>query len=233
MPADRRAAVPGTAAPTLRAVSERRSLRDEVSAALRAAPIAGELRPGVAYSAPALAAQFGVSATPVREAMQDLAKEGVVEVVRNKGFRVTEMSSRDLDEYTDIRTLIEVPAVGRVARAADRERLEELRPLCREIVAAARRSDLVGYLEADRRFHLELLALADNRRLVEVVADLRNRARLYGLTELAEQGRLKASAEEHETLLDHILAGDAEAAEARMADHLAHVRSLWADDARR
>jgi DNA-binding GntR family transcriptional regulator len=64
------------------------SLREQVSHALRAALIAGELRPGVVYSAPVLAAGFGVSATPVREAMLDLAKEGLVEVVRNKGFRV-------------------------------------------------------------------------------------------------------------------------------------------------
>src|SRR3954470_11176919 len=76
------------------------SLREQVSHALRAALIAGELRPGVVYSAPVLAAGFGVSATPVREAMLDLAKEGLVEVVRNKGFRVTELSDRDLDELT-------------------------------------------------------------------------------------------------------------------------------------
>ncbi|MDJ0344695.1 GntR family transcriptional regulator [Streptomyces sp. H10-C2] len=209
-------------------ITAQERLRDQVGHALRAALIAGELRPGVVYSAPALAADFGISATPVREAMLDLAREGLVEPVRNKGFRVTEMNERDLDQYTEIRALIEVPTVGRVARTATPEQLEELRPFAEEIVAAARQHDLIGYLEADRRFHLTLLGLAGNERLVEAVGDLRKRSRLYGLTRLDERGELVSSAEEHLELLDLMIAGDAEAAEECMSRHLGHVRSLWA-----
>ncbi|MCI0387057.1 GntR family transcriptional regulator [Streptomyces sp. CNQ085] len=204
-------------------VSVQEHLRDQVANALRAALIAGELQPGAIYSAPALATEYGVSATPVREAMLDLAREGLVEAVRNKGFRVTELSEQDLDEFTEIRSLIEIPTVGKVARSAGREQLEALRPLAEEIVAAARAGDLIGYLEADRRFHLDLLALAGNSRLVETVSDLRKRSRLYGLTELAEAGALVASAREHAELLDLMLAGDAAAAEEHMRHHLAHV----------
>ncbi|MFF7989458.1 GntR family transcriptional regulator [Kitasatospora xanthocidica] len=211
---------------TLISVQER--LRDQVAHALRAALISGELRPGVVYSAPALAADFGVSATPVREAMLDLAREGLVEAVRNKGFRVTELTERDLDDYTEIRALIEVPTVGRVTRTATEEQLERLRPQAEAIVAAARKHDLIGYLEADRQFHLDLLGLAGNARLVDVVGDLRKRSRLYGLNRLDERGELVSSAEEHLELLDLMIAGDADAAEACMTRHLSHVRSLWA-----
>ncbi|MFF1279141.1 GntR family transcriptional regulator [Streptomyces marokkonensis] len=209
-------------------ISVQKHLRDQVANALRAALIAGDLKPGVIYSAPTLAAEYGVSATPVREAMLDLAREGLVEAVRNKGFRVTELSERDLDEFTEIRSLIEIPTVGRVTLSASREQLEALRPVADEIVAAARAGDLIGYLESDRRFHLDLLALAGNSRLVETVADLRKRSRLYGLTELAEAGALVASAQEHTALLDLMLSGDAAAAEEHMRHHLAHVRTLWA-----
>ncbi|MEV7179278.1 GntR family transcriptional regulator [Kitasatospora sp. NPDC093679] len=209
-------------------ISVQERLRDQVAHALRAALISGELRPGVVYSAPALAADFGVSATPVREAMLDLAREGLVEAVRNKGFRVTELSERDLDEFTEIRALIEVPTVGRVARTATRDQLEALRPEAEAIVAAAREHDLIAYLEADRRFHLGLLGLAGNARLVETVGDLRKRSRLYGLTRLDQRGELVSSAEEHLELLDLMIAGDAEAAEECMSRHLGHVRSLWA-----
>lgn len=211
---------------TLISVQER--LRDQVAHALRAALISGELRPGVVYSAPALAADFGVSATPVREAMLDLAREGLVEAVRNKGFRVTELTERDLDDFTEIRALIEVPTVGRVTRTATPEQLEALRPQAQAIVTAARKHDLIGYLEADRQFHLDLLALAGNARLVETVGDLRKRSRLYGLTRLDQRGELVSSAEEHLELLDLMISGDAEAAEACMTRHLGHVRSLWA-----
>ncbi|QKW49562.1 GntR family transcriptional regulator [Streptomyces buecherae] len=202
-------------------------LRDQVANALRAAMIAGELQAGTVYSAPALAAELGVSATPVREAMLALAREGMVEPVRNKGFRITELSDRDLDEYSEIRELIEVPTIGRVTRTVSVEDLESMRPVAQEIVAAAGRHDLIGYLEADRRFHLQLVGLAGNARLVEVVGDLRKRARLFGLARLDRNGELIASAEEHLELLDLMIAGDATGAQECMRRHLGHVRSLW------
>ncbi|PZG21890.1 GntR family transcriptional regulator [Nonomuraea aridisoli] len=210
-------------------VGERRSLREQVAHALRAALITGEMRPGVVYSAPVLAAQFGVSATPVREAMLDLAKEGLVEAVRNKGFRVTELSDRDLDELTEIRQLIEVPTVARLADRARAEEFERLRPIAEEIVSAGERGDLLAYVDADLRFHVELLALSGNAHLVEVVRDLRNRARLYGLSQLSERGTLTDSAREHLALLDALKEGDAEAVGRIMTEHIGHVRGIWAE----
>ncbi|MGW2915687.1 GntR family transcriptional regulator [Streptomyces asoensis] len=204
------------------------SYRERVADALRAALIAGELRPGEVYSAPALATRFGVSATPVREAMLDLAKEGLVHAVPNKGFRVTEVSDRQLDEYTHVRALIEIPTVVALATTADPVSLEALRPAAREIVTAAVAGDLIAYVEADTRFHLGLLALAGNTHLVEVVRGLRARARLYGLTALAASGRLLSSAEEHLELLDALLARDERAVHEVMTRHLGHVRHLWA-----
>ncbi|MFE0100486.1 GntR family transcriptional regulator [Streptomyces sp. NPDC059009] len=206
----------------------RERLRDQVGHALRAALISGELEPGQVYSAPGLAEDFGISATPVREAMLDLVREGLVEPVRNKGFRVTEVDEGDLDQYTEIRLLIEVPMIGRITRGAVREDLEALRPVAEEIVRAARDHDLIGYVEADRQFHLSLLGLGGNARLVETVGDLRKRSRLYGLTGLDERDQLVPSAEEHVELLDLMLAGDVRGAEQCMTRHLGHVRSLWA-----
>lgn len=209
----------------------RQSLRQQVAHALRAALVAGQMRPGVVYSAPGLAEQFGVSATPVREAMLDLANEGLVEPVRNKGFRVTELTDKDLDDITHIRALIEVPTVGEVARRCDEATaaaVEELRPLARQIEQHAAEPDLIRYVEADRQFHLRLLALAGNPHLVDVVRGLRARSRLYGLEILAARGELLASAAEHEQLLELVVAGDAEGAANLMRRHLGHVRGTWA-----
>ncbi|WP_240797988.1 GntR family transcriptional regulator, partial [Streptomyces sp. F001] len=220
---------PSAAAPALPALGGRKSsYRERVADALRAALIAGELRPGEVYSAPALAARFGVSATPVREALLDLAKEGLVDTVPNKGFRVTAVSEQQLDEYTHLRRLIEIPTVVDLARTADPVSLEALRPAAQEIVTAAAAGDLIAYVEADTRFHLGLLALAGNAHLVEVVGDLRGRSRLYGLTALVAAGRLLASAEEHLELLDTLLARDEPAVREVMARHLGHVRGQWA-----
>lgn len=212
--------------PSLRA---RSSLREQVTEALRAALVSGALRPGVVYSAPGLAERFGVSATPVREAMLDLAQAGLVEPVPNKGFRVTELTGRDLDEYTAIRELLEPPTVAAVAASAPRESIEALRPLAERIVAAAARRDVLAYVEADNEFHLALLALAGNAHLVEVVRDLRYRSRLYGVPALAERDELEPSARQHVALLDAVANGDPETAAKLTHDHLGHIRGIWAD----
>ncbi len=212
----------------LPSLAERVSLREQVANALRAAMISGQLQPGVVYSAPTLAGTFGVSATPVREAMLDLAKEGLVEAVRNKGFRITELSDRDLDELTELRMLIEVPTTASLAGRLDDAAMAELRSLAEAIETAAAAGDLIGYLEADREFHLNLLGHSGNRHLVDLVASLRSRARLYGLDRLADTGRLVDSAREHVMLVDLLGRGDAAAAEGLIRHHIQHVRGIWA-----
>jgi DNA-binding GntR family transcriptional regulator len=215
---------------TLPALRARTNLREEITQTLRAAVISGELRPGVVYSAPSLASQFGVSATPVREAMLDLANEGLVDTVRNKGFRVTEVSEKDLDELSELRALIEVPTVRRIAETGiPPEVLAELRPLATEIEAAAARRDLIAHVTADMEFHLRLLSLSGNQHLVATVRSLRARSRIYGLSSLAAHDALVPSAHEHAELLDLLEAGDADAVEALMRRHIGHVRTIWAE----
>ena len=207
----------------------RTNLRDDIIATLQASIVAGVMRPGVTYSAPQLAQQFDVSATPVREAMLDLVKEGLVVTIRNKGFRVVEPSDRELDELTELRLLIEVPTVRRIAEiGVSRPVLVQLRELAEEIEAAGRRRDFVAHNKSDMRFHRLLLSQAGNEQLVRMVMALRRRSRLYGLAELADRDQLIPTLLEHTELIDLIEAGDAEAAEALMARHIGHVRAEWA-----
>jgi DNA-binding GntR family transcriptional regulator len=186
------------------------------------------MAPGTTYSIPALAEQFGVSATPVREAMLDLVNEGIMSAVPNKGFRVVELSDAELDQITELRRLLEVPTVGDLAGAIDRAAVRRLRALADAVSDAARRGDVVGYVEADRELHLALLAEAGNPRLVEMVGRLRDQSRLYGLEQLAADGVLVDSAAEHMRLIDALESGDRRAAERVMAHHLDHVRGIWA-----
>lgn len=219
--------------------ADRTSLREQITDVLRGAVITGEMPAGQLFSVPTLAEKFGVSATPVREAMLDLANEGLVEPVRNKGFRVVEPTDRELDDLVALRLLLEAPTCGEIARrvgasASDtnvHDELAELRDIARQIVRHAKSGDLIAYVEADRRFHLRLLALGGNRELVDVVGRLRARSRLYGLETLAASGRLIQSAEEHVHLLDAVEAGDADGAVALMRRHIGHVRGEWAGQA--
>jgi DNA-binding GntR family transcriptional regulator len=193
-----------------------------------AAIVAGELQPGVIYSAPGLAERFGVSATPVREAMLDLVREGFVEPLRNRGFRVAEMSDEDLDDIAQIRMLIEIPTIAEVAPLLTPARFEELAVAAGAIERAAADGDILEYLDADRRFHVELISAIGNARLTDLVDRLRRQARLFGLKDLAKSGRLLASAREHRTLLGMLSAQDTRAAEDLMRTHIGHTRGLWA-----
>lgn len=213
----------------------RASLREQITEVLRGAVITGSMRPGELFSAPSVAARFGVSATPVREAMLDLAKEGLIEAVRNKGFRVTEPTDAELDDVTELRMLIEVPTCAELARRGAAgppvewaQTVADLRGLAEDIVRYAGARDLIAYIEADRRFHLGLLGLSGNAEIVTIVGQLRARSRLYGLEYLAREGTLGRSAAEHGELLDAIAAGDPDRAAAVMRRHIHHVRGLWA-----
>jgi len=198
----------------------RHSVRGQVLQALRTALVGGELRPGEVYSAPVLAERFGVSATPVREAMQQLATEGAVEVVLNRGFRVIERTPRELAELAEVRALIEVPVMLRLARTVPAARWAELRPLAEATATAAARGDRAHYAEADRAFHRAVLSLAGNEQLLHIADDLHRRSQWPLVSAPAtSHGRLVADAAEHTALLDALVAQDLPVVSSLVREH--------------
>jgi len=209
-------------------VLDRASLRDRARRAIRGSIVAGQIGAGELHPVSYFAAQLGVSATPIREALFDLAGEGLIEVVRNRGFRVPLLSEHDLDELYELRLLVELPAVVRVARERATLDTSLLRRLAGELVTQAQHRQLIEFLWTDRTFHLEVLAGLGNRRLVDMVARLRDEARLHGIASLLAGGQLVHTAAEHGELLDALESGDVDLVEARMGSHLRHTRGLWA-----
>jgi DNA-binding GntR family transcriptional regulator len=211
------------------ALIERSNLRDQALSVLRERLVSGDLVPGEIYSASALAVELGVSTSPVREAMLTLVNQGLMEIVRNRGFRVMALSERERLEISQLRMLLEVPVM--VSLAGDSRVIEQQKQLsqqAREIVEAARKGDIPRYLEADRRFHLDLIALTGNQKLTDYVDYLRDRTRLFNLAALSDEGRLIDSAEEHQAILDALVAGDRDATERLMRLHLQHIEGDWA-----
>ena len=212
------------------APQSRSPLRTQVTDLVRAAIVSGQMTPGEVYSAPGLAARFGTSATPVREALLDLAKDGLVAPVPNKGFRVTRVEPAELDAMSQVRMLLEPAAIARVAGLEpDRRRrlVDALRPVAARILRAAQDGDVLGHLQADREFHATLLEAAGNPVLTDIVLRLRDRSRLFGLDALVAAGRLADSAAEHDQILDLLLSGDASTVAGAVASHVGHVRSDW------
>jgi DNA-binding GntR family transcriptional regulator len=207
------------------------SLRSRVENSLASAIISGKLEPGTLVSVPTLAAQFAVSATPVREAMLNLEKRGFLESVKNKGFRVTKISATDLDEIAQLRRWLEAPAMHIVAERLRGASLDSYRALADRIVTTAAQVEFENYLATDSAFHLALLELTGNGRLVELVAELRKQTRMVGLVNMSETEELKKSALEHHELLDLLVEGKGDAAEELMVRHIRHVLGWWAGNA--
>ncbi|WP_369250036.1 GntR family transcriptional regulator [Streptomyces sp. R41] len=217
------APIPRPRVEAARPVVQRASVRGQILDALRTALVAGELAPGEVYSAPALGERFGVSATPVREAMQQLALEGAVEVVPNRGFRVVERGTRELAELAEIRALIEVPVMLRLARTVPAARWAELRPLAEATVRAASSGCRATYAESDRAFHRGVLALAGNVQLVQIADDLHRRAQwpLVGGPVTRGRADLVADAAEHTALLDALIVEDLTVVQSLVREHFA------------
>jgi DNA-binding GntR family transcriptional regulator len=214
----------------LRPVAIRDSLRAQVADAVRAALVAGSMPSGEVYSAPQLAERFGISVTPVREALLELVRDGLLVPVRNRGFRVADPGDAELDATSEVRLLLEPAAAERAARQPVERRVaagEPLREAARRVAAAAAAGDVVGHVRADRDFHAALLELGGNPVLTETVLRLRDRSRLYGGAGGAARATLEQAALEHDEILDLVAVGDAEGARAAMAAHVRHVRAEW------
>jgi DNA-binding GntR family transcriptional regulator len=206
------------------------SLRDQALRVIRASIISGELRPGQLYALGMIAEQLGVSVTPVREAVLDLAREGLVILARNRGFQVREITDRDLDEIVEFRQIIEVESVRLIAARgllsdADANELREYAKASEKCAAAG---DWVGFLDNDRDFHMGLLAHLGNERMLKVAGSLRDQSRLYGLDHIAGTESLMQSTHEHDSLLDAVVAGRADDAATIMETHIRHARGIWA-----
>jgi len=223
MTASRRAAAPALTSP-LRAVS----LREQAREAVRTRILLGQIEPGQVESVSNVASALGVSITPVREAIMDLANLGMVEVIRNRGFRVPVLSDHDLDEIFRLRTMVEVPAMAEVARIVGKSPLPRFRQIAEQITTAAREADLTAFLELDRQFHLGMLELLGNRRLLALVSQLRDQARMQGLQKMADRGELTHSGQEHIAIVDAVESGNAELTAELVSKHLIHSRGIWA-----
>lgn len=212
--------------PALPALGDVERLQDRVREALRTAIIDGRLVPGNLYSVQTLADQFGVSRSPVREALIDLAQNGMVRFERNRGVRVLETSIHDLEEIFALRILLEVPAAYRATRQLTPEAVASLRRELGAMRAAADDGDERTMMRHDVRFHNTLLVMSGNRRLAEYVERLRDLVLTKGTSTPGRSRTLHDICDEHEAILSCVLARDAPGAASAMKHHLMNTGRL-------
>ena len=196
-----------------------RALYEEVAEQLRQRIFRRELEPGSWIDELKIAEEFGISRTPLREALKVLAAEGLVTMKVRRGAYVTEMSEKDLRDVYHLLSLLESDAAGVVAERATPEQLAALAALHAELEAAA--GEREQFFAVNERFHMLLLELADNRWRSQMVADLRKVMKLNRHNSLLKQGRIEDSLNEHRAILAAMVARDAKATAKAMQAHFA------------
>jgi len=194
-----------------------RALYEEVAELLRQRIFSRELAPGSWIDELKLAEEYGISRTPLREALKVLATEGLVTMKVRRGAYVTEVSERDLADVYHLLALLESDAAGVVATQATEAQLKELQTLHRELEKAVTNRE--RFFQVNEAFHMRLLEIANNRWRDQMVADLRKVMKLNRHNSLLKGGRLEESLAEHRAIMAALTARDAEATAQRMREH--------------
>ncbi len=201
-----------------------RALYEEVAELLRQRIFNRELEPGSWIDELKLAEEYGISRTPLREALKVLAAEGLVTMKVRRGAYVTEVSDKDLADVYHLLSLLESDAAGVVAERASDAELAELEALHAELEAAAAPGNVnrQNFFSINERFHMRLLAIADNRWRDQMVADLRKVMKLNRHNSLLKSGRIGESLKEHRAIMAALKGRDPAVATARMQQHFSN-----------
>ena len=197
-----------------------RPLYEDVAERLREQIFSHELAPGSWLDEQSLAVAFGISRTPMREAIKVLASEGLVTTKMNKGAYVTEVDRRDLEQIFTVLSLLEGQAAKETALKATEAQLTQLDNLHHRLEKAAADRDLEQFFEINVKFHELIQEIAGNKWMNGVIVDLRKVLKLQRRDSLSRSGRLLSSLVEHREILQAILKRDPIAAEAAMRKHL-------------
>ncbi|MCE1238923.1 MAG: GntR family transcriptional regulator [Azonexaceae bacterium] len=204
------------------------ALYQEVAERLRQRIFAHELTPGTWIDEQKLAEQYGISRTPLREALKVLASEGLVELKPRRGCYVTEISRQDLDDIFPLMAMLEGRCAAEAVAKAGAGDIEALKEIHERLEAAARDGRIDAFFEANQEFHRKIQELSGNRWLLSVIQDLRKVLKLSRLHSLSLEGRLQQSLDEHRRIVAALSTRNAEEAEKLMHDHLLSGREALA-----
>lgn len=203
----------------------RSALYEEVAERLRTAIFAHELAPGSWVDEQALADQFGISRTPMREALKVLASEGLVILKPRRGCYVAELSDADLDEVFPIMALLEGRAAYEAATKASAADIARLEKVHADLERHAASGDTNRFFEANDTFHTALQDIAGNRWLKQLIEDTRKVIRLTRRQSLEVEGRIHESMLEHRQVMAALKRRDPNEAGRAMHDHLLSGRA--------
>lgn len=202
----------------------RSTLHAEAADALRERIFNGELAPGQWVDELALAAEMGISRTPMREALKVLAAEGLVVSEPRRGCYVAQVTEQDLEDIFPVLAMLEGHAAAEAAERATPQDMQTLTELHDKLQRQAASGRINDYYQTNTRIHEALIALSANKWLASTIADLRRVLKLSRQQQLRLPGRMAESCSEHMAVFAALKARDGEGAGAAMRTHLLRQR---------
>jgi DNA-binding GntR family transcriptional regulator len=205
------------------ATTQTERLADEIAASV----LSGDFQPGQRLDEHMLAERFGVSRTPVREALRQLASTGLIEIKPRRGATVASATSAQLDTLFGAMAEVEATCARLAAMSMtpiERRRLQSAHEAMAEIVA---RNDSEAFAAANLTFHSLIYAGAHNAIITDFASALRRRLAPFRKAQFRTEGRLPRSQEEHGNVVRAIVVGDAQAAHATMFHHMSLVEESF------
>ena len=199
-------------------------LRDVVFNTLRQAILRGELQPGERLMEIQLAQRLGVSRTPVREAIRKMELEGLVLMIPRRGAEVAEITRQDLEDVLEVRAALEELAVKDACEHITDEQLQDLKKAANEFKRSLEGTDLVACAEADIHFHEIIYAATNNKRLVQMLNNLREQMYRYRMENLKDKRTYRTLVEEHDAIRRALKKHDKEKAGAAINVHIENQR---------
>jgi DNA-binding GntR family transcriptional regulator len=204
--------------------NHRQTAHEVVRATLREAILHGELKPGTRLVQAEVAEQLDVSTTPVREALRDLASEGLIELDAHRGGTVLSLTVEEMEEIYDLRLILEVEAMRRSVDRVTPEQIDAAEAIHNEMMSGP---ESQKWVTMNRDFHMAIYEAADSPRLVEMVRGLMDSSMVYlSATWQTVPDLRERAGHDHSAIVDALRARDAEAAIDHITRHLSIPRSV-------
>lgn len=193
------------------------SAKEKVAAELRRAILSRQLKEGEELSLESIASQLNVSAMPVREAFQILARDGLIQLRKNKCAVVLGITETYIREHYQLRAILE-SACAKLACSASPESIAVIADIQQRSEESLKRNDYSQYADLNRAFHNEIWAAAGNQKMRNMISELWNGLSMGSM--VTEEEYAKVSIEEHGRILQAIQNKDEKTAEEEMSSHI-------------
>jgi DNA-binding GntR family transcriptional regulator len=204
----------------------RKYLRDVVFESLKDAIMNGKLEQGKMITEQQISREFGISRTPVREALYKLTATGLVRIIPHKGFLISKWSIKEIRDVFEIRIVLERLAVELFIRNYYQENLEELENITKKMEKAVQENNFMEAAKMNNKFHDLIIEKSDNHEISNVMEPLKNKINIFRLISISTPSRLKTSLAEHRNILASILKKDIENAKKLIEIHIRKVLDI-------